>query len=71
MKYGDVLDLWKTVVDNRQEWRRLIRTVCESHEIKRVKGGRESQREETKEVKTIKLYCVLSVIFGFIAVLLS
>ena len=34
LKCGHVLDLWKTVVDNRQEWRRLIRTVCESHDVK-------------------------------------
>ena len=66
-----VLDLLKTVVDNRQEWRRLIRTVCESHDVKTKKseGGGEWRREkETKEVKTIKFYCVISVVLGLIGV---
>ncbi len=51
LKCGHVLDLWKTVVDNRQEWRRLIRTVCESHDIKRVKED-ESRRERRRQKKS-------------------
>ena len=51
LKCGHVLDLWKTVVDNRQEWRRLIRTVCESQDIKRVKED-ESRRERKRQKKS-------------------
>ena len=50
LKWGHVLDLWKTIVDNRQEWRRLISTVCESHDIKRVMED-ESRRERRREKK--------------------
>ena len=46
-----MLDLWKTVVDNRQEWRRLIRTVCESHDVKRVKED-ERRRERRRQKKS-------------------
>ena len=51
LKCGHVLDLWKTVADNRQEWRRLIRTVFESHDIKRMKED-ESRRERRTQRKS-------------------
>ena len=51
LKCGHVFDLWKTVVDNRQGWRRLIRTVCESHDIKRIKED-ESRRERRRQKKS-------------------
>ena len=51
LKCGHALDLWKTVVDNRQERRRLIGTVCESHDIKRMKED-ESRRERRKQKKS-------------------
>ena len=51
LKCDDVLDLWKTIVENRQEWRRLICTVCESHDIKRVKED-ESRREGRRQKKS-------------------
>ena len=51
LKCGHVLDLWKTIVDNRQEWIRLICTVCESHDIKRVKED-ESRRERRRQKKS-------------------
>ena len=51
LKCGHVLDLWKTVVDNRHEWRRLIRTVFESHDIKRTKED-ESRRERRGQKKS-------------------
>ena len=51
LKCGHVLDLWKTVVGNRQEWRRLIRAVCESHDIKRVKED-ESRRQRRRQKKS-------------------
>ena len=53
LKCGYVLDLWKTVVDNRQEWRRLIRTVCERNDIKRMKED-ESRRERRRQQKQQK-----------------
>ena len=34
---GHELDLWMTVVDNRHKWRSLIHTVCDSHNVERVK----------------------------------
>ena len=51
LKCGHVFDLRKTVVDNRQGWRRLIRTVCESHDIKRIKED-ESRRERRRQKKS-------------------
>ena len=50
LKCGHVLDLWMTVVDNRHKWRRLISTVCESHDIKRVMEDK-SCRERTRQKK--------------------
>ena len=51
LKCGHVLNLWKTVADNRQEWRRLIRPVCVSHDIKRMKED-ESLRERRRQKKS-------------------
>ena len=34
LKFAHILDPWMTVVDSRQEWRRLIRNACESHVVK-------------------------------------
>ena len=51
LKCGHVLDQWKTVVDNRQQWRMLIRTVCESHDINRMKED-ESHRERRTQKKS-------------------
>ena len=48
LKCGHVLDPWKTAVDNKQEWRTLIRTVCDSQDIKRVKEDGSRQREGDK-----------------------
>ena len=55
LKCGHVLALWKTVVDDIQEWRRLIRTVCENHDIvkedTRVKED-ESRIEKRRQKKS-------------------
>ena len=51
LKCGHVLGLWKTVVDNRQEWRRLIRNVFESHKITRMKEH-QSRRERGRQKKS-------------------
>ena len=53
LKCGHVLDQWKTVVDNRHEGRMLIRTVCESHDIKRMKED-ESRRERRQKKSSHK-----------------
>lgn len=44
--------LEKTVVDNRQEWRRLIRTVCENHDVKMVMKGEGERNQEIKKSRT-------------------
>ena len=51
LKCGHILDVWKTVVDNRQECKRPIRTVCESHDIKRIKED-ESHTQRSRQKKS-------------------
>ena len=74
LKCGQVLDLWKTVVDNRQEWRRLVRTVSESYDIKKdERGGKMQRGEKTRQVITLSfsrtVLCYIRFLFGFLGVL--
>ena len=48
LTYGHFLDLWMTVADRRQEWRKLIRTFCESDDTKRVKEDERQREKETR-----------------------
>ena len=49
LRCGDALNLWMAVLERRQEWRTLIRTVCESDDTKRMKEG-EGQREKRRQI---------------------
>ena len=60
LKYGQVLDLWKAVVDNRQEWRRLVCTVSESYDVK-GRNRRKTQRVEKKR-QVMTLNCSRTVL---------
>ena len=58
LKCDHVLDLWKTVVDNRQEWRRLISTVCESHDKRVMEDESRGEREGDKRSQDHKTFTV-------------
>ena len=56
LKCGDVLDHWETKVEDRTEWRKMIRQTCDKVNEKRVQAyekQRDKRRRKGTELDTI------------------
>ena len=49
LKCGDALELWKTKVENRTEWRRMVRQICDKVNEKRVNAYQKRRENRSRK----------------------